>query len=266
MKYELRRLSFGETLGQAFNLYFDNFVALFMISLVCSLPAIFFMHITGFDGMSEPSISQALSSLILFILNLSMATLCTALTIELISRRYLKQLQDIRQYIRNVIPFIFSIIGLTILETLIIGLGFFACVIPGIYLAMALSVAPQALIVERQKVMKSIKRSFFLTRNKKLEILGFWVILVLIYYVIGTILKQFYLMILQMDFSYLTRYILIYTIEHLSTILMTPINSCVFILVYFNLRIEKEGFDLEHLVDQFETGPVEVVGKGSTDQ
>jgi hypothetical protein len=70
MKYELRRLSFGETLGQAFNLYFDNFVPLFLISLICSLPTILFMHTTGIGTIGNVTRNSALSILILFLINI----------------------------------------------------------------------------------------------------------------------------------------------------------------------------------------------------
>ncbi len=253
MKYELRRLSFGETLGQAFNLYFDNFVPLFMISLVCSLPIILFIHTTGIGPTGDMARITALNLLILVLLYLSMTTFCTALIIELISKKYLKQHHGIGQYIQNVLPFIFPIIGLTLLEGLIIGLGFLAFVIPGIYLALALSMAGQALIVERKRVGESISRSFFLTKGKKLEILGFWLILFLFNYIIREIMRTLFEMIGRIDAVVQTKIILIYAIAHLTDILITPIGSCVFILVYFNLKIEKEGFDLEHLVDQFGT-------------
>lgn len=253
MKYELRRLSFGETLGQAFNLYFDNFIPLFLISFVCSLPTILFMHTTGIGTIGDTTLSPALSGLILVLLNLSMTTLCTALTIELISKRYLKQHQGIGQYIQNVLPFIFPIIGLTLLQGLIIGLGILAFLIPGIYFALALSLAAQVLIVERKKVGESINRSFFLTKGKKLEILGFALILFLLNYIVRELMSALFQMIIRIDVAVQTKIILIYVIAHLTDIIITPIGSCVFILVYFNLKIEKEGFDLEHLVDQFGT-------------
>jgi hypothetical protein len=253
MKYELRRLSFGETLGQAFNLYFDNFVPLFMISFVCSLPTILLIHTTGISTAGEGAVNPLLNRLILVLLILSMTTLCTALTIELISKRYLKQHQGIGQYIQNVLPFIFPVIGLTLLQGLIIGLGFLAFLIPGIYFALALSVAVQALIVERKGVMESIRRSFFLTKGKKLEILGFGLILFLINYIVKELMDVYLDVIIRMDAIVQTKIILYYSAAHLADILITPIGSCVFILVYFNLKIEKEGFDLEHLVDQFGT-------------
>jgi len=253
MKYELRRLSFGETLGQAFNLYFDNFVPLFMISLVCSLPGILFIHTTGIGTAGNEGVNPFLTQLILVLLSLSMTTLCTALTVELISKRYLKQHQGIGQYIQNVLPFVFPIIGLTLLQVLIVGLGFLAFFLPGIYLALGLSVAVQALIVERKRVTESFSRSFFLTKGKKLEILGFGLFIFLINYIVKVLMDVYLDVIVRMDAIVQTKLILYYSAVHLADILITPIGSCVFILVYFNLRIEKEGFDLEHLVDQFGT-------------
>jgi hypothetical protein len=245
MKYELRRLSFGETLGQAFNLYFDNFVPLFLISLVSTLPLIVFTFIRIESGMYYSESNRVVN------------TLCTALTIELISKRYLKQHQCIGTYVRNVLPFILPIVGLSILEVIIIGLGFVAFLLPGVYLFLGLSVAVQVLIVERKRVMESISRSFVLTRGRKLEIFGYFliVIIVLKQILIDILLvpKVFYPLIGNMDTAFSTKLILANGVYYLVQVLFNPISACLFILIYFNLRIEKEGFDLEHLVDQFGT-------------
>ena len=254
MKYELRKLSFGETLGQGFNLYVDNFVALFMISLVSSIPMIIFTHTVILNDRGSKELDRALSGLLLIVIYLVVNTLCTALTIELISKKYLKRHEDIGQYIGHIVPFIFPIIGLAILQAIIIGLGMLAFFIPGIYFALGLSVAGQVLIVERKPVMESIKRSFFLTRGKKLEIVGLWLILVMVNYAARKMMDVVYTMISSLDAVIQTKLILAYTLAHLVDILIAPIGACIFILIYFNLRIEKEGFDLEHLVDQLGTG------------
>jgi hypothetical protein len=150
-------------------------------------------------------------------------------------------------------PFILPIIGLSILEGFIIGLGLLAFLIPGIYLALALSVAVQVLIVEHQGVTASMKRSFFLTRGNKLEIFGYWLIIILIGFVANELREMTAGLIVQLDATIQTKIVLFYIIYYLVNILITPIGSCIFILIYFNLKIEKEGFDLEHLVDQFGT-------------
>lgn len=257
MKYELRRLSFGETLGQVFNLYFDNFVPLFLISLVSTLPFIVVTFIRIESGVYYSGSNRLIEALTFLIIFVVLNTLCTALTIELISKRYLKQHQSIGTYVRNVLPFILPIIGLSILEMLVIGLGFLAFLIPGIYLFLGLSVAVQILIVERKRVMESIRRSFVLTRGRKFEIFGYVLIVLVVLkrILIDELLvpKVFYPLIRNMEAAFNTKLILANGVFYLVQVLFNPISACLFILIYFNLRIEKEGFDLEHLVDQFGT-------------
>ncbi|MGD2088098.1 MAG: hypothetical protein PVH61_18105 [Candidatus Aminicenantes bacterium] len=257
MKYELRSLSFGETLGQAFNLYFDNFVPLFLISLVSTLPLIVFTFIRIESGVYYSQSNRLIAVLTFLIIFVVVNTLCTALTIELISKRYLKQHHSMGTYVRNVLPFILPIIGLSILELFIIGLGLVAFLIPGIYLFLGLSVAVQVLIVERKRVMESIRRSFVLTQGRKLEILGY---ILIVLFVLKRILidellvpKVFYPLIGNMEAAYHTKLIMANAVFYLVQVLFNPISACLFILIYFNLRIKKEGFDLEHLVDQFGT-------------
>jgi len=251
MKYELRHLSFGETLGEAFNLYFDNFIPLFFITLVSSIPAFVLVQTTRFGRSVSSTESVLMNLLILLVLYVGVNTIATALIIELISKKYLKQHQSIGQYIQNVLPLIFPIIGLSILVVIIIGVGLVLFIIPGIYFTLGLIPASLILIVERKKVMESISRSFFLTGGKKLEIFGFVLVLGLIGFAVQKGTELIMPMIAGMDASLDTRFLIFNIIAHLVQILVTPISSCVYILIYFNLRIEKEGFDLEHLVDQF---------------
>lgn len=201
MKYELRKLSFGETLGEAFNLYFDNFIPLFFITLVSSIPAIVLVHSIGLGGPTGSMEAKLLNLVILLVLYVGVNTIATALIIELISKKYLKQHQSTGQYLKNVLPFIFPIIGLSILMVIIIGVGLLLFIIPGIYFALGLIPASLILIVERKKVMDSISRSFFLTKGKKLEIFGFLLVLGIINYIAQKGLELIVPMIARMDAS-----------------------------------------------------------------
>ena len=87
-----------------------------------------------------------------------------------------------------------------------------------------------------------------------MEIIAFWLILVLVNFAARKVMEVVYTLISQLDAIIQTKLILAYTLAHLVDILITPIGACIFILIYFNLKIEKEGFDLEHLVDQFGNG------------
>lgn len=272
MKYELRYLSFFEILGQTFNLYFDNFIPLIVISIVSTLPALLFYWLVDVLAVSSPSLSKVLS-VMLFFIQIGIYVLCTALMIEYISKKYLKQHQTIGKYIRNVIPYILPVIALSIITLLAVGIPRFvfylvlgptpgwilqiAFLIPLMYLFIGIMFSPQVLIVERKRLIKSIRRSFFLTKHSKLEIFGFLIIVFLLLkkLVIDKLLVKelIFNMIRGMEATLDMKVLVAQGVNYLVEILFNPVTACLFILVYFNLRIEQEGFDLEHLVDQFTT-------------
>jgi hypothetical protein len=249
VKYEIRKLSFVETWTEAINLYLDNFVPLFMIALISAFPLIMISQPSQAQGAEIPMDTAVLDFFIWFIVLVGLSTLSAALLIEFISKKYLKRQQTPAQYIQNVLQYIFPIMGLSILQAVVVTLGFMAMVIPGVYLALALSLAVETLIIERRGIIESMKRSFFLTRGKKLEIFFFTLALTLVSFVLEKIL--------DFIFSVVDRSQMAVDIETINIILtqalFAPLAACVFILIYFNYRIEKEGFDLEHMVEQFST-------------
>lgn len=249
MKYEIRKLSFIETWTEAINLYLDNFVPLFMIALISAFPIIMVSQPSQAQGAEIPMDTAVLDFLIWFIVLIGLSTLSAALLIEFISKKYLKRRQTPTQYIQNVFLYIFPIMGLSILQSVVVTLGFMAMVFPGVYFALALSLAAETLIIERKGVIESMKRSFFLTRGKKLEIFFFTLALTLVSFVVEKVLDFIFSVVDQSQMA-----VNIDTVNILFTqALLSPLAACVFILIYFNYRIEKEGFDLEHMVDQFST-------------
>jgi len=245
MKYEIRRLSFIENFREAFKLYLDNFGPLFLISLICSIPAVLIPGKIDSNASLTQTEQAALmvDAFLWIIIMMAVHTLSTALMIQLIYRKYVKQPQTMGQYIKNLLPFILPIIGLSIVEAVIIGVGFLALVIPGIYFALALSMSSQVLIVERKRVFESIQRSFELTRGFKLEIFGYMLILFLFSLIVVLLTGQFLNVLETVQVGKAAQAL----IEHLVQVLIAPIGACVFILIYFNLRIDKEGFTLKHL-------------------
>jgi flagellar biosynthesis protein FlhB len=252
MKYEIRRLSFAETFGEAFKLYFDNFSPLFLIALISSIPAILVpqqIDVNAANG-KLPDTQQAVVMLdvfLWFVILIAIHILSTALMIQYIYRKYLKQHQTVNQYIRSLLPFILPIMVLSIVAAVIVGAGLLAFLFPAIYFTLALSMSSQALIVEGKRVFESIQRSFDLTKGYKLEIFSYLLVLSLINLAVIFINSQFLQILDNMEVAAAAQKL----IAHLVIVLMAPLNACLFILIYFNLRIEKEGFTLEHLENQF---------------
>ncbi|MCP4147382.1 MAG: hypothetical protein GY757_06490 [bacterium] len=253
MKYELKQLSFGETLGQAFNLYFDNFIALFTISFLSNLPSIMFQKYYITATASSTDSQRVMLMIFWFLVMGAVGILNSALSIELISKKYLGEHQSIGQYIRNVLPFLFPIVGVWILSSILAGIGFLLFVIPGIYVALGLIFASQVLIVERTSISQALSRSFALTKGKKLILAGYSVVIALLTYTL--------LFLVGITFGLFVSTpgappsFLFILLQHAVQILTGPLSACVFILAYFSIKIEKEGFDLEHMVNQFPDSP-----------
>ncbi len=260
MKYELKKLSFGELLGEAFNLYFDNFITFLVLSLLSFVPSILFTL------FSDPgSTNRGLTVLIFFVFFIIANTLSTALIIEIVSKKYLKKHEGLKQYIRNVIPFILPVIGLSILQILVIGVpGFllillhpvmlFLYIFPAIYFIMGFLLSAQALIVEDEGIIDAMKRSLFLTKGKKVELFGYLLLAGICNFGIQQFLTHVLTpMLFRNVYSKGILLLAYFGVSYLSQAFVAGIMSCIYILFYFKQRIDKEGFDLEHLVDQFDS-------------
>lgn len=246
MRYEIRKLSFGETWSEAFNLYIDNFFPLMLISFISNLPYLLIQYpqtATGAETAADPM--DILRSLLWIVFVMAVSSLSSALMLEFVSKKYLKKEQSVNQYINNALGMLGPILALSLLSAVIVGIGFIAFVIPGVYLALGLSLGAEVLIVERRRVMDAISRSLHLTRGKKAEIFMFVVIITIASFMVDKLVNTLLAPGGQISPGlYQVALLLVQT-------LLAPVGACVFILIYFNIRIEKEGFNLEHMADQF---------------
>lgn len=269
MKYELKHLSFSETLGNTFLLYFDNFVALFIISLVSYLPSIFFVVTANPNDVLN---STTWRIIYLFLNYIGAHTLCAAFTIGLISKKYLRQPLSIRGYFGDIIPLLLPIIGLSLIILIMLAapifvLGFITgsrmhillYLIPVAWVFVTIVLSSQVLIVEQKGIITSLRRSAFLSRGNKWFIFAYLFLVGLLnFFMVNVVLMKIAFPVVRNLYAApVTKLTLWYTVVYLVHILINPISACILVLVYFNLRIEKEGFDLEHLVNQFDSSEPE---------
>jgi membrane-anchored glycerophosphoryl diester phosphodiesterase (GDPDase) len=261
MNYELRRLSFFETLGQTFSLYVDNFIPLLLISFACTFPAI------GLDVLAEvleaanPVLAKILGILLFFVLLIGIYMLCAALMTAWVFKKYLKQPQRPGRYIGDVLPLLFPVSALAVIAVLMVGgpavvlylvagdraaVFLYIYIIPGIYLLIGLVLAAPVKVVEGKTVRESLQRSFALANKSKLTILAYLMIIGLLKRLLidqllmgGLILDW----IGNSDLTLDTQQLLAQVSGYLVEILFNPLSACLFMLVYFNLKIKQEGLN-----------------------
>jgi hypothetical protein len=254
MKYELKALSFGDTVGRAFSIYIDNFIQVFIISLISQVPNLLFLVLIGlFNSLlsNEPVLFYFLFILLYFVLIIITNSLHTGFIIEPISSRYMGEKRKFKDYIKRTLRFIFPLFGLFIVMGLMIGGAYLLFIFPAIYVGLGLSFAAQVLVIEKKGIFKSIGRSFKLAKGRRFLLFGYWLLtyaMVVILYA-GVTSLSFFLMRIIVGSIYIG--IIISIMTYICNSLIWPFPSCVFILVYYNIRIKDEGFALEHLVENF---------------
>ncbi len=285
MKYELRNYSFGETLGKGFNLYFDNLLFLMAVSLVLYAPSIFFlkeMSVMVAQFQDPEFVSQNIirdSSNIMtylkpLLLNLAYYTLIAgvsyiivmALIVNVVSKKYLGGQLSLKDHFTGISRKLLPLLGLIILFYLLgfvgmgIPVGLLVLVGVDIYIAILIStlllfvpliifmlgysLSFNVLIIEGTSIINSMKRSWALTKGKKWYILGILFLLGLIVSVASQIIVVI-VSAITMDIE------IAMIVSIIASILTNPISICMLVVVYFNVRVEKEGFNVEHLAEQF---------------
>ncbi len=239
MKYELRNYSFGETIGKGFNLYFDNFLYVIGISLILYLPA----YYLGFFAKPPETDDFNMKQFYVLLYFIITGYFLSAFITNIVSKKYLGKTLSMSDYFLASFPLLTSIFLLALLETVLTILGFILLVVPGLILAVGYSVSMNILVVERLSAVESLKRSWRLTQGKRWRIFG----LIILYGVTNFLLTYSIVTMLAGDY-----YPYVYDITgYILSALLGPIGPCIFVVVYFNLRVEKEGFNVEHLADQF---------------
>ncbi len=145
-----------------------------------------------------------------------------------------------------------SILWVTVLSILLTVLGFVLLIVPGVYLAVALSVVVPVLMLEDRKGRKALGRSRELVKGRwwptfGVFLLGLLIIPAIVEWIVGFIFQL--LLLTEMDS--VVGYVAVSAVGGmLASILATPLQAAVVAVLYFDLRVRKEGLDLQLLAER----------------
>ncbi len=239
--YQLRPLSFGEVLDGALVLLRRHFGLVLGIAIVCEgIPTAMDVYIDLTGGASQnPGLS-----LLDRLLTLVGSVLVTGATVRVVSEAYLGQSPLFGDAMRFAGSRFGAILGANIMSGILTVLALLALVIPGIVVACGYSVAAEAAALESGSSSDALRRSWELTKGFRWKALGLGVVsicLILVVFVgvgvLGGILGG---VMGGLD-------VVLAVIGACVSMLIYPVISCVFTVFYYDLRVRKEGFDLEML-------------------
>ncbi len=268
---ELRPLSVGEILDVALKIWRRHFPALARIVLFVVTPVQVLSSLllasalpnsenifdpsafdpdtnttTGaFDGGDAAAFFAALG-LITLLSGLGFV-LSSAAALRAITVAYLGGTPDWKESLRLALSRLGSLVWLSIVMGVGVTLGFALCLGPGIWLSVAWSLAFAALVAEDLSGTRALGRSFNLVRGRWWATFG----VLLIAFLLNAVVDQIVSIPFAIGSFFAEDSVVGFTLSAvanvISDVITTPFVAAVFVLVYFDLRVRKEGFDLQLL-------------------
>jgi hypothetical protein len=276
---DLRPLSIGEILDRTFSLYRRNFQLFIGISAIPHLLVLAFQLAqlafmspsvpvrpsatadfqSNFPGFSTGGVLGALAlGLVGFIIYIVAYLFSQGGTVFAVSELYLGRATTIGQSLGRVRGELGSLFGVVFLNGLVTIVSFMLLIIPGIYMVCRLCVCIPAALLENLGPRESLERSFGLTKDN----VGRAFLILLLYFVI------LYAAIFLFDIPFAigiqfeahnpgtvrTLTALMQVGNFVSTVLITPVLTIASAIFYFDLRVRKEAFDLQLMMNPLAGG------------
>ncbi len=272
---DLRPLSLGELLDRTFFLYRRHFLLFagiaaipyslfFAINLTTALIPRFARSAASArmppSGIIGAAVGGGLLALAVVVVGGIAFLFSVGATVYAVSEIYTGRQTSIRDSLRRVRGKSGTIFGVLFLSGLILLAGFIALIVPGIYLMCRICVATPAALLEDIGPSASIRRSFGLTRG----FAGRAFMIYLLYFAMiwGVIaVFQFPFMFLlavsakQMQFRVLLT-VLTQLGNFIGSVLVAPVSTIGFALFYYDLRVRKEAFDLQMMMQTIGPDPM----------
>lgn len=263
----MRPLGVGEILDAAIKLVRQNLKALAITVLVIGLPAqILSILITSsttdfctdalcpddevyvYEDEGAYAAGQIANGLIMIFVYLVGQVACY----RIIAEGYLGRKVGAAESLRHAARYLFPTILVSILFIIVVGAGTIALIIPGIWLFTALSLSYAALLVEDRRGTKALRRSMDLVKGRWWPVFGLLVLSYLIISVVGfaigfAVALPIILLIDEASFAALA---VEGSASLLANLVTVPFLTAVILVVYFDLRVRKEGFDLALLAER----------------
>jgi hypothetical protein len=177
--------------------------------------------------------------------------LATAVCFKAVADAYLGVEPEWRRSLRFAVRRLGGLFGVAIAGGLVVALATVALIVPGIWLFVMYSVAVPALLLERIGPFAALRRSFRLVRRRWWPTAGALVVGYLLIGIIGTLVSGVIMVIPSVVAENNTLVGALGSVVGgtVGSVLTTPYSAAVVTLLYFDLRVRKEGLDLQLIAE-----------------
>ena len=273
---DLRPLSLGELLDRAFFLYRRNFLLFVGLAaipyLVFIAVGLGFVLLAKFAGpaspvsanhmpLAAPAIGAIGGGIFVFVLIfLSLYLLSAGATVFAVSEIYTGRQAKIRVVVGLALRRFWSILGVMLLSILIVIPCFIFLIIPGFYVGCRLSVGTAAALIDEIGPMDAIRRSFGLTKGFAGRAFLIILLTVAMSWAIVAVFQIPFIILIAASAKHpmlVVFWTILMEIGNVSgSIFVAPVSTIAFALYYYDLRVRKEAFDLQMMMQAIGADPV----------
>ena len=236
----LRPLSAGEVLDVSFGFYRAHFVPLVTIAALSRVVpdslGIYVEQLGGIMANLSLGIVQLLLSVVLSMIGV-------AATTSVVSDAYLGRSMQAGEALRRALGLLGRLTGVSIGSGMIIFAGFILLVIPGLIAMSGLALASVVVVLEGKPAVEAMQRSWDLTKGFRRKVLGVLSITLLFLVVPGFVIG----VVSAITSDSPEPGIVMMVANSVLALFVFPFVYVATVVLYYDIRVRKEGFDLELL-------------------
>jgi hypothetical protein len=216
-------------LDAAFQMVRARFMELILVTLVIIFPALVLHLVLPPEWAAVGTLFQSV-----------LQNYATAAAVLIVADAYLGRGSDVKSVLRRTLDRFGSIFGAAFVQGFLIVLGVLLCIVPGIIAAIVTFAMPMAVVIEGASAMEAYERSNALARDQWGRIAGAYLLAFLLAFLASGGIGFAATLLGGSELGTVA--------EMLATVVFTPFTAVVGTLLYYDIRIRKEAFDLEMLL------------------
>lgn len=260
MTEALRPMSVGELLDRTFFLYRKHFVL--FVALI-ALPHAVLLAVQLFSvvlraGGPRFSLTAILMGLVTMVVYLAVVAVSQGATVIAVSRMHLGAAPGISEAFAGISGRIPTLALIMIAAGLGAGLGLILLIVPGILLALMWSLSIPIAVLEHLNVRDAMSRSSVLTKGHRGRIFVIYVLFFIVTYIFYSLWQLPMLFAAGLFVGRGPATLPVWTQialpvgQFITQCLVAPLLTIAMALVYYDERVRKEAFDLEHMMSELD--------------
>jgi hypothetical protein len=233
----------GSVLTRTAKILSQHFLIFFLIGLVANLPSLLLGYGGGSVGAS-PTGQNAVLLIVGGVLSFVLSMISQAVMVHAAFQAMRMRPVSLGESMRVGLSRVFAVILLALLMGILGGLAALLLIVPALIVMTMWFVSTPACVVERTGPWTSMKRSAALTKGHRWKVFGLLLLLILVSLIVAGLLQ---LVLMQVGSTIL---VLLGTL--LWGALWTAFYSIAVVTTYHDLRVAKEGIDIEQIASVFD--------------